>query len=113
MEGSWTNRRATRRNVHDPPLDAAIAELATRQHGVVALAQLTALGLGPSGARDRVASGRLHRIHRGVFAVGHPLLGRRGRLMAAVLACGPGAVLSHRSAAALHGLGSASERGST
>lgn len=49
----------------------------------------------------RVAGGRLHRVHQGVYAVGHPLLTQRGRWMAAVLACGPEAVLSHRSAAAL------------
>jgi hypothetical protein len=111
MEGSWTKRRDIRRNVHDTPLDAAIAALAARQHGVVALAQLEALGLGRSGARDRVASGRLHRVHGGVFAVGHPLLTRRGRLMAAVLACGEGAALSHRSAAALRGLRTAERAG--
>jgi very-short-patch-repair endonuclease len=46
-------------------------------------------------------AGRLHRLHTGVYAVGHPVLGRRGRWMAAVLACGPGAALSHASAAAL------------
>ena len=49
----------------------------------------------------RVREGRLHRVHRGVYAVGHPVLPRYGRLMAAVLACGQGAVLSHRSAAEL------------
>jgi len=82
----------------------ALAALAGRQHGVVALFQLAALGLGGSGVRSRVAAGRLHRVHRGVFAVGHRLLSREGHWMAAVLACGPGSVLSHRSAAALLGL---------
>jgi very-short-patch-repair endonuclease len=52
----------------------------------------------------RVRAGRLHRIHRGVYAVGHPGLSNEGRWMAAVLACGEGAVLSHRSAAELWGL---------
>jgi hypothetical protein len=52
----------------------------------------------------RVAAGRLHRIHEGAFAVGHSLLSENGRRMAAVLACGPEAVLSHRSAAALWGI---------
>ena len=87
-----------------PPPDAALARLAARQHGVVTVAQLTKVGIGPSGARNRVAAGRLHRVHRGVYAVGHPLLPGRGHWMAAVLAYGPDAVLSHRSAAALWGL---------
>jgi very-short-patch-repair endonuclease/predicted transcriptional regulator of viral defense system len=90
-----------RRNLRHPPRDRAIAALAGRQHGVVALPQLKALGITASAVRDRVASGRLHRVHRGVFAVGHPILKTEGRFMAAAFACGPGAVLSHRSAAAL------------
>jgi predicted transcriptional regulator of viral defense system len=81
--------------------DRAIARLAARQHGVVTLAQLLALGMSPSTVRDRVAAGRLHRVHRGVFAVGHLAIGPRGHWTAAVMACGPGAVLSHRSTAAL------------
>jgi Transcriptional regulator, AbiEi antitoxin/Protein of unknown function (DUF559)/AbiEi antitoxin C-terminal domain len=85
-------------------LDRAIAELASRQHAVVSLVQLKALGLSESAVRSRVGAGRLHRVHRGVYAVGHPLLTVRGRLMAAVLACGRDAVLSHRSAAELWGL---------
>jgi very-short-patch-repair endonuclease len=76
-----------------------VEELAARQFGVFAVWQ--APGLSPSGVRSRLARGRLHRVHRGVYAVGHPTLRLEGRLMAAVLACGPGAVLSHRSAAAL------------
>jgi very-short-patch-repair endonuclease len=84
--------------------DAAVGLLAERQHGVVSLPQLTAFGLLPSAVRERVKSGRLHRIHRGVYAVGHAALTGRGRWMAAVLACGDRAVLSHRSAAALWGL---------
>ena len=52
----------------------------------------------------RAAAGRLHRVHRGVYAVGHPVLTGHGRLMAAVLAGGEGAVLSHASAAALWGM---------
>ena len=78
-----------------------MARLAERQHGVVSVAQLRKLGLSPSAIRDRAAAGRLHRVHRGVYAVGHPLLPPRGRWMAAVLACERDAVLSHRSAAAL------------
>jgi putative AbiEi antitoxin of type IV toxin-antitoxin system len=78
--------------------------LAERQHGVLALDQCRALGLSASGARRRVARGRLHRIHRGVYAVGRPDVPVEGRWMAAVLACGEGALLSHVSAAALHRL---------
>lgn len=82
-------------------IDEAIAALASRQHGVVARRQLIALGLGRRAIAHRLECGRLHLIHRGVYAVGHPVLSVRGRWMAAVLAAGPGAVLSHRSAAAL------------
>lgn len=81
--------------------DAAIATLATRQHGVVARRQLLELGLSAGGIERRVRLGRLHRLHRGVFAVGHRAIGLHGRWMAATLACGSGAVLSHASAAAL------------
>jgi very-short-patch-repair endonuclease len=82
-------------------VDAEIAALAARQHGVVATRQLAALGLGRKAVAKRAAAGRLHRVHRGVYAVGHPVLSANGRRMAAVLACGPGAVISHASAAAL------------
>lgn len=86
------------------PLDAALAERARRQHGVVSREQIRQLGLGDAAITQRVAAGRLHRVHQGVFAVGHPVLGLRGHWMAAVLACGPGAALSHASAATLWGL---------
>ncbi|MDQ2895411.1 MAG: type IV toxin-antitoxin system AbiEi family antitoxin domain-containing protein [Actinomycetota bacterium] len=73
-----------------------------RQHCVVALDQVTALGVSPSAVYQRTVRGRLFRIHRGVYSLTPPrLLSRDGRYMAAVLACGPGAVLSHRSAADL------------
>jgi hypothetical protein len=85
-------------------VDGGIAALAGGQHGVVARAQLEALGLEESAINRRLRAGRLHRVHAGVFAVGHPLVSRKGRWMAAVLALGEGAVLSHRSAAALWGL---------
>jgi Protein of unknown function (DUF559)/Transcriptional regulator, AbiEi antitoxin len=71
---------------------------------VVSLPQLQFLGLSARAVRNRVATGRLTRIHRGVYAVGHGRLTLRGHWMAAVLAYGPNAVLSHRSAAALHGI---------
>ena len=87
-----------------PRVDAAIAALASAQHGVVSRAQLRGVGLGESSIGQRVTAGRLHRVHRGVYAVGHTVLTQRGYWMAAVLACGPGAVLSHASAAALWGI---------
>jgi predicted transcriptional regulator of viral defense system len=92
------NKRANSRR------EAAIAHLAARQHGVVTTGQLLVAGVLRSGITGRVKSGRLHRIHRGVYAVGHPNIGSEGRWMAAVLACGDRAVLSHRSAAALWGI---------
>jgi very-short-patch-repair endonuclease len=81
--------------------DAAIAGMAARQHGVVIVAQLRGAGIDADGTLYRVRIGRLFRVHRGVYAVGHPGLSREGRWMAAVLACGPDAALSHWSAAAL------------
>lgn len=86
------------------PPDRAIAEMAARQYGVVSRAQLRGLGLSDSAIARRVEAGRLHRVHGGVYAVGHPLLSMHGRWLAAVLACGPGAALSHASAAALWGI---------
>jgi very-short-patch-repair endonuclease len=71
---------------------------------VVAIWQLLALGFSRSAIGRWVESGRLHRVHSGVYAVGHRRLGPRGWWMAAVLACGPGAVLSHQSAARLWGI---------
>ncbi len=84
---------------HKTPLDLAIAELAERQFNVVTARQLHALGLGPRGVRHRVASGRLHVLYRGVYAVGSRNLARQGHWLAAVLACGPDAWLSHAAAA--------------
>ncbi len=78
-----------------------MAELAERQHGVVGLGQLEGLGLSRDAVWSRVRAGRLHPVHAGVYAVGHRAIDQRGRWMAAVLACGPDAVLSHWSAAEL------------
>jgi predicted transcriptional regulator of viral defense system len=79
--------------------------LAARQHGVFSLAQLKDVGLTPRAAQKRALAGALHRVYRGVYSIAPPaLLTPNGRYMAAVLACGPGALLSHRSAAQLHGL---------
>jgi very-short-patch-repair endonuclease len=96
------------------PRDWAIADLAVRQHGVVSTAQLRAAEITWTSISTRVKAGRLHRVHRGVYAVGHEALSQEGRWMAAVLAAGTGnpsgrvtilaawgAVLSHRSAAEL------------
>jgi very-short-patch-repair endonuclease len=71
---------------------------------VVSIDDLRACGLSRDAVLHRVQAGRLHRIHRGVYAVGHPNLAPEGRFLAAVKACGPGAVLSHFSAAVLWGL---------
>lgn len=72
---------------------------------MVARRQLLALGFNAREIEHRVARGRLHPVIRGVYAVGWPRLTRKRRWMAAVLACGEGAVLSHRSAAALWEIG--------
>jgi very-short-patch-repair endonuclease len=71
---------------------------------VITFGQLVAIGLSPSAVSRLVRAGRLHRLYRGVYAVGHRRLSREGWWLAAVLACGPDAVLSHRSAAALWGM---------
>jgi hypothetical protein len=81
-----------------------LAHLAAKQHGVVSVWQLQDLGVSRDQITDLVAEGRLHRLYRGVYAVGHVKLTRDGRLSAALLAAGEGAFLSHRTAAALHGL---------
>ena len=84
--------------------DIDLAALAARQHGVVARWQLLACGFESGAVTRRIERRRLHVVHRGVYAIGHPLLTAEGRWMAAVLAGGPGSVLSHRSAAAHHGV---------
>jgi very-short-patch-repair endonuclease len=80
-------------------VERRIAFVAGNQHGVITYEQLLAAGLSPPGITRRVQARRLHRIHPGVYAVGHAGLSQEGVWMAAVLACGHGAVLSHRSAA--------------
>jgi very-short-patch-repair endonuclease len=75
--------------------DEAVARLAERQYGVVARSQLLALGLGADAIDHRLQRRRLHPLHRGVYAVGQRQLRREAHWMAAVLACGPGAVLSY------------------
>ena len=93
------------------PVGVAVADatdliltLAVRQHGVVARRQLLASGVGPSLIEGRLANRRLIRVFPGVYSLGTGALGREGRWMASVLGAGEGALLSHRSAAYLHGL---------
>jgi hypothetical protein len=78
--------------------------LAERQHGVIARRQLIAAGAAGGAIDHRLRRGRLHVVYAGVYSVGHRLLGRQGRWMAAVLAVGPTAVLSHRAAGASWGV---------
>lgn len=84
--------------------DRKVARVAARQHGLISTAQLSQAGIDRAATLRRVRAGRLHPVHRGVYAVGHPGLPFEGRLLAAVLAGGAGAVLSHRSAAELWGI---------
>ena len=93
-----------------PQPDEIISALAARQHGVLAGQQLGPLGVTPSMIETRIARGSLLRLHRGVYAVGHEQLRKEGRWLAAVLAVGPGAALSHRDAAGLHGIRPANHR---
>ncbi|HEU4904616.1 MAG TPA: type IV toxin-antitoxin system AbiEi family antitoxin domain-containing protein [Solirubrobacterales bacterium] len=86
---------------HTGSASHAIARLAERQHGVISRRQLLGLGLSEREITVRATSGSLHHLFRGTFAVGHRVIGRRGRMLAAVLASGEGAVLSHGSAAEL------------
>lgn len=79
--------------------------LAEAQHCVVSRDQLRAVGYVPEAINHRIKTGRLHRLHRGVYAVGRKAVTDHGRWMAAVLACGDGVVLSHTSAAALWRIG--------
>ena len=85
-------------------LDRRIAGIASRQYGIVARTQLAEIGLERGAIELRLARHRLHVVHAGVYAVGHTVLSIEGRWIAAVLAAGRGAVLSHLSAAALWGM---------
>lgn len=87
------------------PRGQRLAELAAAQHGVVSIRQLRRrLGYSHAQVQRATEAGRLHRLHHGVYAVGHSHLSLHGQCLAAVLACGPGALLSHWSAAWLLGL---------
>src|SRR5215213_4545238 len=88
----------------------ALAALAARQHGVVSVRQLLRLGYSRSAVARAKSAGRLHSLHRGVYAVGHTSISTLGECLAAVLACGQGALLSHASAAWLWGVSRSSPR---
>lgn len=79
--------------------------LARAQHWVVTRSQLLELGFATDAIKHRISRGKLYPLWRGVYAVGRPAVSQRGRWMAAVMSCGEEALLSHRSAAALWGLG--------
>jgi predicted transcriptional regulator of viral defense system len=91
-------------SAHQRGVDAKVGRLAVAQNGVVTRGQLEGLGLDDQAIAKRVARGRLHRINQRVYSLTPQVMTERGRFMAAVLACGPDAVLSHRAAAYLWGL---------
>jgi very-short-patch-repair endonuclease len=93
--------RPVYRDSDDTRRDERVARLAAEQFGVVDLDELRACGLDRRAVSRRVAAGRLHPLYKRVYAVGHPNVPIRGRFLAAVKACGPGAVLSHFAAAVL------------
>lgn len=82
--------------------DRRVARLASRQRNVLHLGEFAACGLSADAVRDRAERGWLHRVHQGVYAVGSAHLTLEGRFLAAVKACGPGALLSHYAAGALY-----------
>ncbi len=82
----------------------AVARIAERQHGVISRDQLRGVGLTEAAIKQAIAAGRLYPLLRSTFGVGHPRPDRKGRLIAATLACGEGTVVSHGTAAALLGL---------
>jgi very-short-patch-repair endonuclease len=103
--GSKSQKQPDRRARIDRELrEQELAAMGRRQHGVVARRQLAALGIGNGAIKARLRLGQLHAVHRGVYSLGHRSLTIRGAWLAAVLACGDEALLSHRSAAALWGL---------
>lgn len=104
MEGLGERRQDNGRDSPNPPAESTIAQLAFRQHGVVAHWQLSDLQIKASTVRARVAAGRWRRVHVGVYVTGHARLSLHGCWMAAVLACGRDSSLSHRSGAHLRGL---------
>jgi very-short-patch-repair endonuclease len=104
MTHDFDIRPAIEPDLQARPPDVRVAELAARQHGVVSRAQLDDCGLGRHAIEHRLANGRLHEMRARVYAVGHVRLTQEGRWMAAVLAGGLDAWLSHRAAGALWGI---------
>ena len=101
---AWTVDPDSRAQLSTDVRERRIAALADRQHGIVHHGELLALGLSRQAIQRRVAAGRLHPVHRGVYAVGRRHLTLEGRWMAAVRACGPESVLSYRDAGHLRAL---------
>jgi very-short-patch-repair endonuclease len=101
MGGKSTARLAERRRGWIAARERRLGALATRQHGVITRRQLLDAGLGLRTIERRVERGQLHRLHQGVYLSGGPEPSQRGRWLAAVLSCGKGALLSHRSGAGL------------
>ena len=99
---AWTTQVGGR--LDNRERERALYAIAGRQHGVLNVEHLRQIGFGRRGIEHRVADGRLQRVHRGVYALGHQPLSTEGQWLAAVLACGPGAVLSHADAGMLWGL---------
>src|SRR4051794_13423836 len=88
----------------ESPGHREVGRLAARQHRIVAHWQLIAMGFGVEWVQHQLRSGLLYRLFRGVYAVGCSSVSGLGRILAAVLACGPDAVASHQTAALLHGI---------
>src|SRR5687767_9220602 len=84
--------------------ESAAAHLAARFEGILDLDELRACGFSQDAIDRRVRSARLHRIHEGVYAIGHPNISLMGRFIAAVKACRPSGILSHRAEAARSGI---------
>src|SRR3954452_3346914 len=101
MGGQSPARHRSRRRRALAERERKLATMAAQQHGVVSRRQLLTAGLSVRTIERRVSAGRLHRLHQGVYSFGHDKVTIRGQWTAAVLACGNGALLSHRSSAAL------------
>src|SRR5438270_9415177 len=99
LKAVGSNRPPGARTSQGPDHD--ISALAARQHGNVTYRKMLALGCSQKAIRSRVEAGRLHRVHRGVYAVGRPPVMPLERAAAAVLACGHNAALAHRSGLSL------------
>lgn len=84
--------------------DPTIAAFASRKRGLITDEELLAAGVGRKGVERRLKTGRIHRLYRGVYLVGHPVPPPLAMELAAVLACAPHAFLSHFSAAWLYRL---------